>query len=151
MVDQSWRRRRVLRGVCGAALAGGLAGCVAAGQGREDPAEAGRNAGATVTVSGEPPCADSFRVVEAAARVSTGRVPRVRLRFVNEGDAAVDYEAVVKFRQGTSLGLPEPSGRTTLAGGLAPGEATVRTASDDGPEARNTDSYAVEATVSCRR
>ncbi len=151
MADRAWQRRRVLQGVCGAALAGGGAGCVAAGQERERPAEAGRNAGSTVTVSGDPPCVDAFRVVETAARVSTGRVPLVRLRFVNEGAAAVDYEAVVRFRQGTSLGLPEPSGRTTLTGRLAPGEAAVRTASDDGPEARNTDSYAVEATVSCRR
>jgi hypothetical protein len=135
-MTERWGRRRWLR-VVGVALGGVLAGC------------AGRTTERAVTARGDG-CADAFRVVAESARLGSGRVPEVRLRLTNGGEAAVDYEVTVQFRQRTSLGLAEPSGRATVVGSLAPGASAVETVTGEGAEARSTDGYELAATVACR-
>jgi hypothetical protein len=134
--ETRWSRRRWLATV-GAGVSAGLAGCV------------GSDAGPTIAVSGEAPCADAVAVTEEAARVVTGQRPEVRLRLRNTGDVPVAYEVRVVFLQGTSLGIDARTGRTTLDGTLGPGETTTRVATDDARDVRNTDTYELDVSVAC--
>ncbi|MEF8820284.1 MAG: hypothetical protein V5A31_12620 [Haloferacaceae archaeon] len=130
-------RRRLLSAV-GVGVACGLAGCAGA--------EAG--GGRSVTVAGEGACVDGFRIVEEAARVASGRSASVRLRFVNESDAPLSYDARVVFERTTWIGNAVRRGQVSLAGALAAGESVVRTAALDEPGPGST-GYEVEASVTC--
>lgn len=130
-------RRRLLRAV-GAGVACGLAGCAGTATGG-DP---------SVTVTGTGPCVEGFCVVEEETRVASGRSAEVSLRFVNEGDAPVSYDAQVVFERATWIGNTVESDRVVLGGSLDAGESVVRTASADerGPGSTG---YEVEASVVC--
>ena len=115
------RRRAIRVGLW--ALLPGLAGC-----------GSGAAAGGTdrAVAPDRPPCADGFRIVGREERIERGTVPEVEFRLRNDGDVAVVYELRVTFRQATSTGLLEPSGRDVLAGTLAPGATAAVTATTDG-------------------
>ena len=97
------------------------------------------------------PCADGFRIVGREERIERGTVPEVEFRLRNDGDVAVAYELRVTFRQATSTGLLEPSGRDVLVGTLAPGATAAVTATTDGYESTSTTDYELDATLECAR
>jgi hypothetical protein len=99
-----------LIGALGLGFAGPLAGCSTAVEG-----DAGRDG---------PACADGFEVTEQSARVGPGQVPEVWLRVRNDGTVTVDYELVVVFEQGTSLGIDARTGRDVLSGDASPSPAS---------------------------
>lgn len=134
-------RRRVIR-VGLWALRPGLAGC-----------GSGAAAGGTdrEVASDRPACADDFRVVGREERIEWGTVPEIEFRLRNDGDVAVAYELRVTFRQATSTGLLEPSGRDVLVGTLAPGATAAVTATTDGDEGTSTTDYELDATLECVR
>lgn len=116
----------------------GLAGCAGGESGADAPA----------TVEGDGACVDGFRVVEEAARVSSGRGSEVRLRFVNGSDVPLAYDARVVFERATWIGNTVENGRVALGGSLGPGESAVETATVEGDGPRSTD-YEVTASVVC--
>lgn len=130
-------RRRFL-GAVGAGVACGLAGCAGTVTGDSPP----------VAVTGTGSCVEGFRVVEEAARVASGRSAEVSLRFVNESDAPLSYDAHVVFERSTWIGNAIESGRVALDGSLDAGESVVRTAAMEkrGPGSTG---YEVEASVTC--
>lgn len=134
-------RRRVIRAGLWA-LMPGLAGC-------------GSSAVASGTDRGiapdRPPCADGFRIVGSEERIERGTAPAVEFRLRNDGDVTVEYELRVTFRQATSTGLLEPSGRDVLVGRLAPDATAAITATTDGPESTSTTDYELDATLACVR
>jgi hypothetical protein len=136
MTEEVGRRR--LLGAVGAGVACGLAGCSGAEAGAE-PA---------VTLAGDGPCVDAFRIVEESARVASGRAAEVRLRFVNESDGPLSYDARVVFERATWIGNAVERGRVALEGSLAAGESVVRTAALDEPGPGST-GYEVRASVVC--
>jgi len=133
-----WTRRRCLRAL-GLSLAGPLAGCSTA---------VGDNAGSDATDG--PACADDVEVTEQSARIELGQTPEVQLRVQNTGSVTLDYELVVVFEQGTSLGIDARTGRDILTGTLEPDEAVLKTATDDASDVRNTDHYELSLSVTCR-
>jgi hypothetical protein len=134
------RRRAIRVGLW--ALLPGLAGCgsgtVTGGTGRR-------------VAPDRSPCADGFRIVDREERIERGTVPEVEFRLRNDGDVAVAYELRVTFRQATSTGLLEPSGRDVLVGTLAPGATAAVTATTDGYESTSTTDYELDATLECGR
>jgi hypothetical protein len=134
------RRRAIRAGLW--ALLPGLAGC-------------GSSAAAGGTGRGvapdRPPCAEGFRIVGREERIERGTIPEVEFRLRNDGDAAVAYELRVTFRQATSTGLLEPSGRDVLVGTLAPGATAAVTATTDGYESTSTTDYELDAALECVR
>jgi len=134
------RRRAIRVGLW--ALLPGLAGC-----------GSGAAAGGTdrEVAAGRPPCADDFRIVGREERIERGTVPEVEFRLRNDGDVAVAYELRVTFRQATSTGLLEPSGRDALVGTLASGATAAVTATTDGYESTSTTDYELDATLECVR
>jgi hypothetical protein len=136
MAEDVYRRR--LLGAVGAGVACGLAGCAGAETGGEQ----------SVSVAGDGPCVERFRVVEEAARVASGRSASVRLRFVNGSDAPVSYDARVVFERATWIGNAVQNGQVTLGGSLAAGESAVRTAAMDGSGPGST-GYEVAVSVTC--
>jgi hypothetical protein len=88
-------------------------------------------------------------VAEEAARIETGRVPKVSLRLENRGDAPLAYEVRVIFTQRTSLGIDARTGRDVVSGRLAPGGTAGVLATDDARDVRNTDAYDVDVSVTC--
>ena len=139
MVNGTWpERREFLRGL-GIAGAGVVAGCsTASGESGEKSRE-----------QTDPACADQLDVVEESARLGPGTVPEVRLRLRNTGDAPLQYELLVVFQQGTSLGIDARTGRDRLSGALDPGETAVETATDDARDIRNTGQYELRPSVTC--
>jgi hypothetical protein len=139
-IDRSRSRRRYLAGLS-AVLSSVLAGCTGA-----------TRVGEGAPPTEEPPaCAEGVRISEASARIGDGRVPAVTLRVHNAGDAVVEYEVVVIFQQGTSLGIDARTGRDTLSGRVGPGETVTATATatDDAQESRNTDDYELDVSLAC--
>ena len=134
------RRRAIRVGLW--ALLPGLAGC---GSGAA-PGGTGRG-----VAPDRSPCADGFRIVDREERIERGTVPEVEFRLRNDGDVAVAYELRVTFRQATSTGLLEPSGRDVLVGTLAPGATAAVTATTDGYESTSTTDYELDATLECGR
>jgi len=133
-----WTRRQCLRAL-GLSVAGPLAGCSTA---------VGDSAGPDATNG--PACANDVEVTEQSARVELGQVPEVEVRVRNTGSVTLDYELVVVFEQGTSLGIDARTGRDMLTGTLEPDEAVVETATDDASDVRNTDHYELSLSVTCR-
>jgi hypothetical protein len=136
--DSEWERRRYLR-MFGAGVAGSLAGCSRA-LGSSDGGS-GKGAGSA--------CADALEITEQSARIGPGTIPEVQLSLHNAGDVALEYEVLVVFQQGTSLGIDARTGRDVLAGTLDPGETVVETATDDARDVRNTDQYELRPSVAC--
>ncbi len=133
-----WERRQYLRAL-GVGVAGMLAGCARA-LGSSD----GESGGGT-----ESRCAGALEITEESARIGPGTVPEVRLRLRNAGDVPLEYELLVVFEQGTSIGIDARTGRDVLSGTLAPGETVVETATDDARDIRNTDQYELYPSVAC--
>ena len=133
-----WERRRYLR-TLGAGVAGSLAGCSTA---------LGSSDGGSGSGAGSA-CAETLDITEESIQIGPGNVPEVRLRLHNRGDLQLEYEVLVVFEQGTSLGIDARTGRDVLSGTLDPGETAQETATDDARDIRNTDQYELHPSVDC--
>jgi hypothetical protein len=143
------RDRRGVLGCLAVVLTGVVSGCSAdddGGGGVGDPPVGGAEASGSGT---PPPCAEGFRIVDRQAEVDSGTAPEVTFRFHNAASDPVAYELTVEFRQGTSLGIPARTGREERSGTIPPGDTVSVTATGDGYETENTDSYDFAVSVSC--